>query len=316
MGHTRTPFTKSTEQFQTPNAPVLHNRGVRFRLLWAISRFTRQHPWKRMSRLLRLVYSPYKRQADHIEAVIDYDVGLFINVDTASFIEWNLFFFGYYEPEITNVIKRLVKPGCVAVDVGANIGCHAIVMAHAAGPNGMVIAFEPHPVVRERLIRNINLNRLSNIVPCSLALSNEAGQAALYSSNREDANQGISSFYNVHAEFAFPPETMSVEVDTLDAVMQRQQLARLDFIKIDTEGNEVRVVQGGVDSIRKFRPSIVFEYSDELWADAGVNWESMAGMLSAVGYEFYEIKPHYLLRIGQAPLRGGANILASPSGNL
>jgi len=59
------------------------------------------------------------------ETVVDYDDGLLMHVDTRSFLEWYIFFYGHFRPEISKLLNRMLKPGHVAFDIGSNIGARS-----------------------------------------------------------------------------------------------------------------------------------------------------------------------------------------------
>ena len=113
-------------------------------LAWLTRKF---HP-RGTERLLRLVYHPDKVRC--FNAIIPYDGDLRIHINTASFIEWKLYFYGYHDPELVGLIKQHFKSG-VFVDVGANIGVITLIAAKAARE---VIAIEPIPGIARRLRQN------------------------------------------------------------------------------------------------------------------------------------------------------------------
>lgn len=97
-------------------------------------------------------------------------------------IYWGLL--GEFEPHIRTLIRRYLRPGMVAVDVGANIGLHTLQMARAVGPQGRVYAVEPAPDNLKYLKRNIALNRLSQVEVLPWAASSEHGIQEFYLTGR------------------------------------------------------------------------------------------------------------------------------------
>jgi hypothetical protein len=92
-------------------------------------------------------------------------------------VGWNVHFFGNYEPEVREQIKRWLTPGLTAVDVGANVGWHALLMARIVGPGGRVFAFEPNDSTRARLVAAIDGHRLSQSTVDPRAVSDRLGTA-------------------------------------------------------------------------------------------------------------------------------------------
>ncbi|WP_343698784.1 FkbM family methyltransferase [Caulobacter sp.] len=139
------------------------------------------------------------------------------------------------EPGTTDVLRRLVQPGMIVADVGANIGLLTLVMAWAAGPGGQVIAFEPEAVPRSNLEKMKHLNGLSWVEVRDQAVGEKPGQLTFHVSDII----GHSSLYAL-------PETegsreIQVEVVRLDDVAPAK---RMDVVKIDVEGAELDVLAG------------------------------------------------------------------------
>lgn len=155
---------------------------------------------------------------------------------------------GIYDPMTTGIIRRYVKAGDVCADIGANVGALSLAMAQQAGPTGMVYAFEPGPMLYERLQTNIRLNHLRCIVPIQQGLSDRRGVLHW----AEDMNnRGNADLLGTSG--------LPVWVLTLDEFCQERGVTRLDFIKVDTEGMELGSVQRRVMVVSTIRPVLYFE---------------------------------------------------------
>jgi FkbM family methyltransferase len=139
------------------------------------------------------------------------------------------------EPGTTDVLRRLVQPGMVVADVGANIGLLTLVMAWAAGPGGKVIAFEPEAVPRSNLEKMKHLNGLSWVEVRDQAVGEKPGQLTFHVSDII----GHSSLYALPE--AEGSREIQVEVVRLDDVAPAK---RMDVVKIDVEGAELDVLAG------------------------------------------------------------------------
>jgi FkbM family methyltransferase len=141
---------------------------------------------------------------------------------------------GVWEPFETSIIQRLIRPGDLVADCGANIGWYSIVTA-ALGAS--VVAFEPMPANAALLRRNVELNELGQRIEVhQVGLGSQSGQAVLELSV---ANQGD------HRMVAAPSgrkQTVTVEIRTLDDVLDGR---RPDLLKLDTQGSEVAILTGG-----------------------------------------------------------------------
>lgn len=102
--------------------------------------------------VLKTVCSPSLLKSD-IDKIIEFEQ-VYIHINLSSLLEWEIYFFGKFEPQITNFLNKTIKKDFVCLDFGANVGVHTLVMAWQAY-DGKVISFEPHPVIFERLIQNI-----------------------------------------------------------------------------------------------------------------------------------------------------------------
>jgi FkbM family methyltransferase len=234
-----------------------------------------------------------KRQNDHLAITIDYDDDLLINVDTASFVEWWVFFFNEYEgSNITNVIKRIVRPGAVVFDIGANIGVYTLVMSRQVGDYGRVYAFEPQHQEFNKLRENVSLNRLANVRLMACALSDQPGTATLYSHSGEVANRAASSLRLERV--SGNAISQAVELSTIDQIIQTEKVERLDFLKIDTEGHDFRVLQGAQASISRFRPHVIFEYHEPFWQQEGFDFSDAEQFFNELDYSLYVFREGHL----------------------
>jgi FkbM family methyltransferase len=139
------------------------------------------------------------------------------------------------EPGTGDVLRRLVQPGMVVADVGANIGLLTLVLAWSTGPTGKVFAFEPEAVPRSNLEKMKHLNGLAWVEVRDQAVGETPGRLTFHVSDII----GHSSLYALpEAEAA---RTVEVEVVRLDDVAPK---GRMDVVKIDVEGAELDVLAG------------------------------------------------------------------------
>lgn len=148
---------------------------------------------------------------------------------------------GVYEKLETQFLRRRLGPGMTVVDIGANVGYYTAMFAHAIGPDGRVIAFEPEPDNLHFLSRTIELNGFQNVDIVPAALSDHPGQCRLYLS---DDNRGDHRIYNGH-QGKHGRRAIDVTMTTLDdALEQRGALANVTLIKMDIQGAEALAIGG------------------------------------------------------------------------
>jgi FkbM family methyltransferase len=164
-----------------------------------------------------------------------------------------------YEPYVTTEVRRLLEPGMVFIDIGANIGYFAMLAAALVGPGGKVYAFEPNPDNCKMIEMSREANGFENIKLYQNAVA-EAKQRFNLDVGGTNSNGRIIDFSpDAVAGQATP---ILVEAVVLDETLP--DLERVDVVKLDIEGAEPRAWQGMQNIINKFRPVLVFEFSPEL----------------------------------------------------
>jgi FkbM family methyltransferase len=162
-------------------------------------------------------------------------------------------------------LADLVGPGSVCLDVGAAAGLYSFALSRLVGPSGHVHSIEPlqfaHPVWR----RVLGIQGLKNLTSYTIALDAEArpGMMSVPFGRRVPVTgrsflTGKSSGLGPNVEF-MRHEEVPVAVDTMDALISRTGVTRLDFIKIDVEGGELHVLHGGERTIKEFKPALLIE---------------------------------------------------------
>src|SRR5262249_23682949 len=157
-------------------------------------------------------------------------------------------FQGSFEPETSATLMRLAAPGMTVLDIGANIGWHTCRLAKRV-EHGKVIAFEPMSWARERLLRNLQLNGMANVIVEDIALSDSnEGRCSLHFRCSWQLNpMGQRSVENPQS---LQPE--AVDVMTLDSYIRNQSIGRVDLIKLDVDGYELRVLSGARETLSRW----------------------------------------------------------------
>lgn len=155
-----------------------------------------------------------------------------------------------FEPRMAHLFSTLIRPGDTCLDVGANIGCTAILFSQLAN---QVVAYEPTPKTYALLQRNVVHSGLTNIVCRNHALGREDKASTMFysNSNRSGAFVGDS--------VVGVGESADVWVKRLDSIDSCQPFDQIDFLKLDVEGYEGKVIEGGWTTILKHRPVIQLE---------------------------------------------------------
>lgn len=210
-----------------------------------------------------------------------------MRVHMGDWLGTHVYLEGEYEPETTSVVRQLLRPGDTVLDVGANVGYYTLLAASLVGPAGKVYAFEPAPCTRQRLIDNIVLNRLTNVHVKAEAITDQQQTLTLFQGPED--HLGLSSLRPLDATSA----TFEVRADTLDALLPADET--VDFVKIDVEGAEGKVLAGMEPILDRCRPDLVIEIVDRYLRAMSSSAESLCSRLCGLGYRMYMISSDGLI---------------------
>lgn len=206
-----------------------------------------------------------------------------------------------YEPELW-CLRRLLSPGSVVVDAGASLGIYTLVSASLVGSEGRVLAFEPASESFGLLTRNIALNRLRNVRAFRSALADRAESRRLY----HHADPGRSS---LGAEAASEGDFEEIRADTLDTILAREQIRRVNLLKMDVEGAEELILRGADATLKEMLPAVLFEVNPKTARRLGLPADGAWKLLQRLGYEFFSVDAEgELRRITSYP--EGGNVIA------
>lgn len=208
--------------------------------------------------------------------------GLLMDLDGAEWGQVAIMVSGANEPATLGLFDKLLNPGDIVFDIGANIGHHALVAGRAIGPTGWVYAFDPQPYNADRICRNAELNASRNILAVCAACGERDGFVRLPFQSPRDRGR-LSLAYS-------SPNDLSTYVDVpirrLDTFMNENDVGAGKLIKIDVEGYELEVIRGLGDRLTAFT-NIVFE----LLQDADVKRTNcLIEMLTAAGFTLRDVE--------------------------
>lgn len=174
--------------------------------------------------------------------------GLTYELHLDEVIDASIYFSGSFEKKIEDLMDDLVLPGATAIDIGANVGYHTVRLARNTGVNGRVIAIEPTSWARVRLERNIELNGFENVLIQALGLS-----------TGEEGNISVS-FQSSYPLSGVPINVAEqVRLTSLDILLEELNIEKVDFIKLDVDGYEEKVVRGALQTLQGNHPVLLVE---------------------------------------------------------
>jgi FkbM family methyltransferase len=187
-----------------------------------------------------------------------------------------------YERDEIEFVRRRLKPGDIAVDVGAHIGFFTIVMADLVGPGGRVFAFEPFDSNAELLERSITENRFEERIVFERAAVGATSGSARLTFPVETLNSGGAYLLRDGTG----PLTGNLERRVALVALDEFRLPRpIRFIKMDVEGAEPQVLEGAKRLLQSDRPVLLAElHPTQLQRASGVSPEEFLAQLRGVGY--------------------------------
>jgi FkbM family methyltransferase len=183
----------------------------------------------------------------------------------------------FYQDEIVALMKQMVQPGQIVVDVGANIGFVSLAASRQVGPAGHVYAFEPNGELVARLKKSIRRNRISNLSVFMTALGEEPGTVRLISGGHHGTNR-----ISVGEEASGQAEVRLQRAD--DLLRGRLPADVPAFVKIDVEGAELGVLKGMPELLRRPRTRFFVELGDAHSQRFGNTAAAVFDLFHAEGY--------------------------------
>jgi FkbM family methyltransferase len=207
--------------------------------------------------------------------------GLHWRLNPSDFVQTHLYWTGEYETWDLLHLSRYARPGSVVFDIGANFGYYSIVLASLMRGAGHVFAFEPSKGTFSRLQINIAMNQFeSSITATRCGLSDKPGTTHL---EEVAGNSGATTF-------ALDERGETIVLETLDNFCKVHQVERMDLIKVDVEGNELRVLEGSRESLIRWSPVLMVEFNQSALERAGTSVEKLVEFLRETGYELFVAK--------------------------
>lgn len=212
-------------------------------------------------------------------------------------------------------MRRFVRAGDVAYDIGANVGLHTALLSRLVGPRGLVVAFEPNLMILPSLTKTVQ--SMPNAVLLPLAVSDRGGESTLYVA---EGMSEVASLANwTDGAFGNVSETVCQE-RRIDDLVKSRAIPLPQFVKCDVEGAELRAFRGAAETLdRAEAPIVLFESNVYTSRGSGIGMSDARNFLSSLSrarYVFFELRAG-----GQLSDDGDfngvhSNILAVPNARL
>jgi len=244
--------------------------------------------------------------------------GIRWHLDLTEGVDLAIYLFGHFEGRTVRVFRRLLRPGDVVIDVGANIGANTLELARCVCPEGRVVAFEPTRFALERLRRNVELNpelaRSVVIENAFLTADGSPSQRPQFYSSWPLAGDEKGSVHQRHGGRLKSADDATPW--TLDRYLEAKDVSAVRLIKLDVDGSERHVLEGAKRTLERFRPSIVMEMAPYVLDEEEGTLEGIVRLLRDAGYGFTDISSGKRLQASADELRRfipdgtGVNVLA------
>ena len=187
-----------------------------------------------------------------------------------------------FESEIVETAERFIKKGTVVLDVGANFGQMSVLFSRFAGNDGIIYSFEAQKRVFDILKKNIEANNAHNINPIFNAVYFESGKN-FYFPEPDFVKFGAYGSYNLPLDSVKGQEVKSLKIDDL------QIEKPISFMKVDVQGCDLFAMQGAVETIKKHKMPVLFEFEQQFQKTYKTNFHDYVEFVDSIGYKFTEI---------------------------
>ena len=239
-------------------------------------------------------------------------------LDLSEGIDLAIFLFRTFERPTVAACRRHLRPGDIALDIGANIGSHTLHLARFVGPHGRVFAFEPTTFAYRKLLANIAMNpEMAPRITAEQVMLVGPGagklEPELYSSWPLTSHERLHALHRGRLM-----STTGARAVSLDAYLESARVPSVALIKLDVDGHECSVLRGAADTIARFRPRIIMEIAPYVLCDVGHELGDLVQLVGSHGYTFRDQTTGASLPRDAAGLRAlipegaGVNVLAEP----
>lgn len=196
---------------------------------------------------------------------------------------------GAFEPVESAIVSAFSAPGAHVFDVGANFGWHTVVMAHSVGPNGRVHSFEPLPETYTLLRGNVASLPVPGIVECNNEGLSDTAATFVMQVPVDAWGFNLTTGASLErTDFSDTHRAVSAHFTTLDEYCATKDVQRLDFVKCDVEGAEMRFLLGGMGTFERFHPTMLIEVNGNC-ENFGCDVDEELDYLENLGYAVWAV---------------------------
>ena len=208
-----------------------------------------------------------------------------VDCDLLDHVQRHIYFLGAYEPVESYIFSLMLNPGFTVMDIGANIGQYSLLASKLVGETGQVFAFEPVPKNYNQFMKHVLMNDIKNIIGNRMAVWNENTTVSLGLHQPEDLKENAGSFA-IGGQLGH----VTAPAIVLDDFVNKNEIKRIDFIKMDIEGAEGFAIKGMMKTLDRFKPAILMEVNREACSHMNYSPQLFWDLLvKEIGYKAWAI---------------------------
>lgn len=218
--------------------------------------------------------------------------GIHWRLNPQNYTDNSLFWLGVRDNWEIMHLKKIIEPGYVILDVGANFGYYSLVLASALNKKTHIMALEPDPGNFKRLMHHITLNNMEEIIKAHQLGVSDCVCETQMSKNPENSG---------HTMITLNGEIKNVHLTTLDIFCSENIKNRFDLLMLDVEGFEEHALIGAKKTLAKFKPIIFVELFTPMMKAQGSTPEKVRHFLIDAGYHLFHAKKNHLVPLNELP---------------
>lgn len=234
-----------------------------------------------------------------------------MRVEFPEIVSCFLYRYGYFEPDLTKLVMKYVKPDDVFIDIGTHFGYYSLLASKLVGKGGQVHSFEPTANTYKVVFSN--LSQKTNVTLNNLAVWSES--TSLLFKDYGNTLSAFNSLYSAKLDEStlkgLKPIEYNVNTTTIDEYVSKLNL-KPNFIKIDAENAEYDILTGMKHTLEKIRPIITLEVGDVNKGEFKSSAEAVQ-FLMGYGYLAYELKQDELVKHIPSEVYQHTNLIFLPS---
>jgi FkbM family methyltransferase len=211
--------------------------------------------------------------------------GAWMDCDVRDLIQATIIHLRAWEPKSSRVFEQLLKPGDLAIDIGANIGYFTLLFAHHVGPTGKVVAIEALPRFADRAQNHLRLNGIDNVRLVNAAVTGKRQKIAVHEAPA--TNQGMTT---IRADKGFPA-VATVDGLPITEILTPDELSRAKLIKIDIEGAEYPVMRDLTRALDRLSPDV--SIAVEISEPQNPQWKAIFATMKSAGFRVFDLRNSY-----------------------